>query len=236
MKNFILTIFLFSFYGCASYINEMHRDLDRQENILRPRPNINTFDQYRRENKASGRTSLTSKYVKNLKPSVKRKYVPKSRAKAEDLYDNEKVGSLWSGSGNDSYLFTKNTEKKLGDIIIIDVFKKFKDEIVLELKRAFPDPAKEAKNKDKDNTATPTTPTATGASEKDNSKSVDRISSVIIEEINQDHLLLRGRKSLLYKRRKRLLEIQVLVARKDISDDDSVSSNKILESSVHVLR
>lgn len=236
MKNLILTILLMSLYGCASYINEMHRDLDRQENLQRPRPNINTFDQYRHDNKASGKTSLTSKYVKNLRPSVKRKYVPKSRAKAEDLYDNQNVGSLWSGAGNDSYLFTKNTEKQLGDIIIIDVFKKFKDEIVLELKRAFPDPAMAAKDKSKDDKPAQPAPTESGAGEKDNSKSVDRVSAVIIEEINQDHLLLRGRKSLLYKRRKRLVEIQALVARKDISDDDSVSSNKILESSVHVLR
>ncbi len=233
MKRLILLLFFLS--SCASYVNELQRDIEREENLQRPRPPINTFEQYRKNQAGNPRQSLTSKYVKKLDPSVKRQYVSNNRVKADDLTDNDAVGSLWAGSGNDSYLFTKNTEKQLGDIVVINIFKKFKDEIVLELKRAFPDPAKDLKDKkegEQPAAATPPPPPA----ETDNTKPIDRISSVIIEEINQDHLLLRGRKTLLFKRRKRLVEVQALVARKDIADDDSVSSNKILESSVHVLR
>ena len=67
-------------------------------------------------------------------------------------------------------------------------------------------------------------------------KVYDRISSVVVEEINKDHVLIRGRKNLLYKNRKRLVEVQALVSKKDITVDDTLDSEKILESSITVLR
>ena len=67
-------------------------------------------------------------------------------------------------------------------------------------------------------------------------KTYDKISSVIIEEISKDHLLVRGQKFLLYKNGKHLIEIQALVARRDILDDDTVDSTSFLESTVQVLR
>lgn len=232
--KYLILLFTLILSSCSSYVNELQNDIAKQEAMQRPQAPINTMDQYRKGAERVPPKALSSKYVKKLDPKVKRKYIPEKRVTADDLNDNDSVGSLWSGSGNDSYLFTKNTEKQLGDIIIIDIYNKFKNEIVLELKRAFPDPPKDPKDKEKEEPAAAAAPAAEKKDE--NGKPIDRVSSVIIEEINQDHLLIRGRKSLLYKRRKRLVEVQALVARKDIADDDTVSSNKILESSVHVLR
>ena len=58
----------------------------------------------------------------------------------------------------------------------------------------------------------------------------------MIEEISKDHLLIRGQKFLLFRNRKHLVEVQALVARKDIMDDDTVDSTQVLESTVTILR
>jgi len=58
----------------------------------------------------------------------------------------------------------------------------------------------------------------------------------VIEEINKDHVLLKGRKYLLYKNQKRLIEIQALATRRDISPDDSIESDQLLETNVTILR
>ena len=67
-------------------------------------------------------------------------------------------------------------------------------------------------------------------------KVYDRVSTVVIEEISKDHLLLSGRKSILFKNRKHLIEVQALVARRDVAVNDEVDSNSIIESNITVLR
>ena len=47
--------------------------------------------------------------------------------------------------------------------------------------------------------------------------------------ISNNHILLRGRKNVLYHDRKRTVELQALVSRRDITLDDSVVSDKIIE-------
>ena len=59
---------------------------------------------------------------------------------------------------------------------------------------------------------------------------------MVTEKISKTHLLIRGRKEVLFRRRKRLVEVQALIARKDISIDDKVSSDKFIESSVRIIR
>jgi len=232
----LLFFSLINLFGCSSYVDKWHNEIAAGEKSQAGRPPKNPFDQFRnvrRPGQDFDRGKLSSRLTKNLKPRIKRKYLPanmRKRLTASDLNDNESVGSLWAGVGNDSYLFSKDTEKQQGDIILINVFQKFKNEISLELKRAFPDPPKDPKNKEEEKKP------AAKAAETDKSKPVDKISTVIIEEISKEHLLLRGRKALLFKRRKRLVEVQALVARKDITDDDTVDSSDILESSIHVLR
>jgi len=58
----------------------------------------------------------------------------------------------------------------------------------------------------------------------------------VIEQIDDQHLLLRGRKDVLYKNRKRLVEIQALIPRRDLNDNNTVNSDSILEQTITVLR
>jgi flagellar basal body L-ring protein FlgH len=229
---------------------EMDRDSAAQNKRRQKKPD--TFDQYRQNPRQNSRYNrrppnqlnrpqhrISTGNQNAVLPSIKRQYRPEAvvrrRYKARDLTDNQHDGSLWSGQGNDNYLFTQNKKKRNGDIILINVFKTLKDEITAELSRATPKPPVSAKKEGEEKK--PAAPVANAPKKEENpSKVQDRISSVIIEEINKDHILLRGQKYLLYKNKKRLVEVQALVARRDISDDDAVNSDNILESSVHVIR
>lgn len=131
----------------------------------------------------------------------------------------------------------------MGDIIQIKVAKSLKDEISVELNRRFPPPPSEEKeeggSKDgakKEDAKPEAAAAASGESSGDPTKIYDQISGLVVEEINKDHLLVRGRKDLLFRSRKRLVEVQALVNKKDIGDDDSIISSKILESTITVIR
>ena len=57
-----------------------------------------------------------------------------------------------------------------------------------------------------------------------------------MEQMNQDYLLIRGRKEVMYKKFKRYFEIQAIVSQRDITSTDAVSSTKLLEPKINVLR
>ncbi len=255
MKYYKLLLILSTalLFSCSNYINKMYSDLDRQEQINNQAP-TNNFDRYRNPpstyRKASdvGRVATAAQgqpyYNQNNPPPVRRNYRPKQnlrkRYKADDLLDNSSNrASLWAGKGKDRHLFTVLKEKRNGDIVLINVQKVLKNDITLELKRAFPDIPKPTSTDDKkDGEENKKNEEVADNTEKEMSgnKIYDRVSSVIVEEINEDHLLLRGQKSVLFKQRKRLVEVQALVSRRDITDEDTVNSDNILESSVHILR
>jgi flagellar L-ring protein precursor FlgH len=244
---FVLTLFLSS---CSSYMNAIYKDFEDQE---KSNPEIDaqdsTFDQYRKNTKRKTSTEYNqpSKIVntanqKTLEPGVKRQYkdekVALKRYTASDLTDNGSDGSLWAGNDPNAFLFSSNRTKTSGDIVQINVGNKLKDEITMELKRSFPDNPYEAKANGKDEKGAPSTnekkPASAEASTGADVK--DKISSVVVEEINREHLLIKGRKNVLFKNRKRMVEVQALVSRKDIGDDDTVNSDSILESSISVVR
>ncbi|MBK23921.1 MAG: hypothetical protein CME70_07950 [Halobacteriovorax sp.] len=236
-----LTALLLS--GCSSYVGKMHREFDRADGKRRkPRKHGDQFDFYRKNARAPKNGLVSSSNNKVLLPQVKRNYQSEKRIKADDLNDNGSAGSLWVGGGDDNFLFTDNTKKSSGDIVLIDVESRLKNEITAELKRAFPEKKKLKKKSDKEAAAgdakTAEAPAATPAASQDGNKDqvFDRISSIVIEEINKDHLLLRGRKFLLFKNKKRLVEVQALVPRREITDADTVSSSGIIESTVNVIR
>ncbi len=259
MRILLLLISLFT-VSCANYVGKWHNQIDREMAMTQdkyrmgPRDNRN-INLYRRNLPPEQRFSNlppisqsnanmhSTRNVKQLNPNIKRQYVPENRVRvrANDLRDNGNEGSLWVGAGQDNYLFSRNNSKRSGDIVVIDVQDKLKRDITLELSRAFPDMIKK-KKKDKDKNGKDgeekeeEKEVAQDAPSGDPNKVYDKISSVIIEEINADHLLLRGRKDVLFKKKKRLVEVQALVARRDITDDDSVLSANIIESSVAVLR
>lgn len=243
MKFLFLIYMIFQFTSCSSYVDAWHKELDKDTNshVASPRP-YNKFELYRRKNKSNILTPLSTNSRKYLPPNVKRRYEPKEnvrkRYKADDMKDNGSSGSLWSGDGKDSFLFTQDSRKRYGDIILINVFTKLKNDITAELKRAFPSIRKQGNKKGgaKKPQAPPVKDAANTGGSDSNKTAHDKISSIIIEEINKDHLLLSGRKSILFNNRKHLIEVQALVARRDVTVDDEVDSNTIIEHSITVLK
>ena len=242
MKLLIITLFLFQ--GCASYLDKMHRNLDSdlgRPQARRQRPK-NTMSLYRKS-KADHSTakSISSNDSRNVEPQTKRFYKPvaKKRYTAEDLVDNGNQGSLWTGKGQRNFLFSKNKIIKNGDIIIIQVEKSLKKEISLELNRAFPKRKIASKPNDPKNPPAKNASKALPSKEDDEESKVqifDKISSVVVEEINKDYILIRGRKDVIFNRAKRMIEVEMLVARKDITEDDTVLSSNTFEKTVNILR
>ncbi|MEX1099194.1 MAG: flagellar basal body L-ring protein FlgH, partial [Bacteriovoracaceae bacterium] len=174
---------------------------------------------------------------RNVYPKVKRQYGSR-RARAEDLRDNQDDGSLWSGKNSESFLFVTNNIKKRGDIVIIEVLTEMKEDITAELKRTFPDrPSKKKKEGDEKEEGEDKEALQAAQAENSNEKEVhDKISTQVIESINRDYLLVRGRKEVVFKKAKRYIEIQALVSRKHITDNDTVKSDRVLEPKIRVLR
>lgn len=226
--------------SCSSYIAQMHASMDRDMGIDRRAPvNQDHFDQFRRQPRGPQSLAQTSSQQANMAPSVQRRYRPvedntRRRVTANDLNDNDNSGSLWVNNGSPSNLYTSSKIHGHGDIILVDVYRKLRNEITLELQRAFPTPPSNTANGEQ-NTPEGRAAEANETATEDN-KVYDRISTVVVEEVNRDHLLLRGRKYLIFQKRRRLVEVQALVSRRDITDLDSISSDSILESRVAVLR
>ncbi len=247
MKILFLTLLLSSLFSCSGLINRFHRDFDRGDGEARKRArrnSDNTFSMYRskkpRKNYTPRHRRVSTKNRKYFDPSVKRRYKrprTQKRSTADDLNDNESSGSLWTGDGKDSFLFSQDKEKHSGDIILINVMASLSKEITLELKRSFPSKKRRKKSAPKESSASSPPRKEPGKNEEPSSqKAKDRISSIIIEEIRSDHVLLKGRKNILYKNHKRLIEIQALINRRVIDMEDSISSDEIIESSITVIR
>lgn len=246
----LLTILSLSLLtSCASYIARMHNQLDRDMNAQNPQQSRDQFAQYRGASQQQAQAApqrqlnpvkqLSSSQVPNMAPAVPRQYRqsdPSSRrVTASDLNDNDNSGSLWVNNGNAQSLFLTSKEHNSGDIILVNVHSKLRNEMTLELQRAFPAPPKP---KTADGANPPADPAANADDEEatDADKVYDRISTVIVEQINRDHVLLRGRKNLIFRNRKRLVEIQALVPRREIGENDIVHSDNIVELSINVLR
>ncbi len=236
----LITLFTTS---CASYINQMHSQFDKSDSE-KEGYDKDQFQQYRKK-KDQGHNSISSLRNPYVVPSVKREYKSeasaKKRYKADDLADTRGDGSLWSGvEGRSNFLFTNNEEKRNGDIILIQVADKLKNLITSELKRAFPTAATAPKKGAGKTPASAASPAPKAAPEKPGEEGEqtvhDRISSVVIEEVNKDHVIIRGRKNVIYKNRKRLVEIQALVSQKDIETNDTVNSDQIIETDINILR
>ena len=240
MKKIYLLISLIFLSSCSHYIDKMYRRLDREErrDMKSRRKHDKRFDFYKQ--KKSSPVNSSQKQV--LLPHTKRNYqISKKRMRAEDLADNGNPASLWAGSEGSNFIFINKTRKKAGDLVLINVEKDLKNEITTELKRVFPSPfplvsKKESKEKpiDQKNPSNGKAPVSNKKQSK--AKIFDRISSLVSEEINQDHLLLKGRRFLVYKKRKRLIEIQALITRKDITEQNTITSSNIIESTIRIIR
>jgi flagellar L-ring protein precursor FlgH len=252
---FLTLIFLSS---CADFVGNVHRQIDREEKKAskQQRAPQDRFASYRtqeaknpfkrRENdkrpiKDPMTYSLGSGPSGQVRPPVKRQYRPQ-RYDAEDFKDGDSDGSLWANQGASSSLFTYQNDKRTGDMVIINVLENLRNQISSELKRVFPEKPKKTGEKDpkeKGKSDGDKSPATAGGpqsnSEEMDMKVYDKISGVVMEEISKDYILLRGRKEVIFKKEKRSIEVQALVSRKDIMENDYVNSDKLLESRIFVV-
>lgn len=246
VKQCLLLASLSLLASCSTYVDGIYRDLDKSEREAEVEIQDDQFDRFRNTkrrtsseyNRPGRNREVSTASQKLVAPAVKRQYqeekVALKRTTASDLTDNGNDGSLWSGNDNNAFLFTTSKSKNSGDIVQINVLPKLRNEITLELKKAFPENPFEAKAKTEGEK--PKETVAKDPAEATEGGAQDRISGVVVEEINREHLLVKGRKNVLFKNRKRLVEVQALVSRRDISDDDTINSDAILESNVTVVR
>lgn len=240
--------------SCAGLVDNIHRQLDREEGVGQAKQKddvvVDRFAAYREKskfNRGDDRRpiknpvtySLGSDPSGQLQPPVKREYRPQ-RAKADDFVDNDdNGGSLWANQGSSASLFTYQNDKRTGDMVIINVLENLRNQISSELKRTFPDkPKKTGKEVDKTAEGKKESAAPAGGAPEDQDVDVkvyDKISGTVTEEISKDYILLRGRKEVIFKKEKRSIEVQALVSRKDIMENDYVNSDKLLESRVLVL-
>lgn len=252
MRSLILIFLITAFASsCASYVQSVHSQISREQNAQKMKRQKRYYDPYGAyrgvpmgandarpiKNPKTLGNNPTTATSRNMAPQTNRSY-GKKRTKVDDLKDNGSSGSLWSGKNSETFLFVTNNIKRQGDIVIIEVLKPFKSKITSELKNAFPERRLKKKKTTAKAEAPAPTPEAAPGPEKEtgDNKVYDKISTTVVEEVNKDYVLIRGRKEILYKKAKRFIEVQALVSRKDISDNDAVKSSRILEPKIMVLR
>lgn len=253
--NLLLLVIMTS---CASYVQRMHNQISNAESNspakARKRTIKAAYGQKRFYDPYGGYRGIPvdkrdAKPIANPLtlggPQVSQDTINRRRNSkrytANDLKDNSDNSSLWNGKNSESFLFVQNNVKRKGDVVIIEVLNSLKEDITNELKRAFPDTKKKiTKDSEEKKEEKPESKVAEkkpeASSNNDENKVHDKISSVVIEEINKDYLMVRGRKEVLFKERKRFVELRALVSRKNIKDNDTVSSKSLLEPKVTALR
>ena len=221
MKKIFLFLFLLPFLThCSHYVAKLQQDLN--------------FLQASKKKKSLTSLSLKKKKVikkpSPLKSSFKKNYnfpLTKKRYKVKDLNDDHQEDvSLWNGRrGKNQFLFTNSEKKGEGDLILISLSEKLQNEIREELARAFPKNLSPPSRKDSSQDST---------HKKEKMKKY--ISSVIVETIGPAHFRIQGRKKLRYGQKKHQIELQALVAKKNISVDDTIDSDHFIESHIRILK
>lgn len=254
MKTILTIGILLFFTSCANYVNNIHRQIDREERGKSGRPAAPvakqmTDDEYVQQYKNKFNKVYDKKPVKNPRtyslsdggPSGQVRPARKERYKADDFLDSDDSGSLWANQGSSASLFTYQNDKRSGDMIIINVLENLRNQISSELKRAFPDKPKKTTQESAKASETPAAQAtnnqlAQASDQEIDMKVYDKISGVVTEEISKDYILLKGRKEVIFKKEKKSIEVQALVSRKDIMENDYVNSDKLLDSRVIILR
>ena len=91
--------------------------------------------------------------------------------------------------------------KEKGDLVTINVYQKLKDQIASEISRFYPEQTK----KDSSDTAV----AAPNEKEADAKDVQDKISVVVTKEVRENHLILTGRKQLIYNDNRHLVECRL---------------------------
>jgi flagellar L-ring protein FlgH len=149
---------------------------------------------------------------------------------ADDFKDKSNNSSLWVGNGKENFFSTGGVRKEKGDLVTINVYTKLKEQISGELSRFYP-----SENSSNETAKSKPEKRPTGPSDS-SSEIQDKVSVVVTKEVRDNHLILIGRKQIIYNENRHLVEVQALVHRKDITTDDTLNSNKIIQSTIKVLR
>ena len=223
-------------FSCANYIQSMHKQFDGHKNNQRK---YSLADKY--GSRKLGKVSTGNK--KFLSPGVKRNYEPKENTKrrryaASDFKDSRQDGSIWlSSSGRDrDFLFSKNVNIRVGDIVLIQVQKKLRNDIAGELERAFTRPQRTNGLLGEKNIVENVKKKTPKEIKTDDNKIFDIISSIVMDEVNSNHLVVKGEKEILFRNKKQLVEVQALVNRQHVEPDGSLASSKIIENQIQVVR
>ena len=208
MHRFNIFILLLSLYSCAGYVEKLHQQMDK-ENLKRGR-SLQSLPGVSDERSVVGSDS-SKRYI------------------ADDFQDNDANQSLWVGNGNDAFFSNGGKRKEKGDIITIFVNAKLKNQIQAELDQIY-------QKIESDETSETTNAPAEKTDSTDTETVHDKITSVVTKEVRENHLFILGRKELIYKGNKHLVEVNALINRKDISLDDTIKSTKILQTNIKVLR
>ncbi len=163
-----------------------------------------------------------------FKDNYKKKMNLKKRTTAVDMIDTSKDGSLWSGVGQKNYFFSNNNNRSLNDIIVIDISKELYGEILSKIDAVT--------IKEKSNTEEMDKEIKPKKEEKEEKLKETKLTSIIVDKVNETHYVLKGEKEIIYKKNIHLIELQGLVRKKDITFEDTITSNKILEYNVKVLK
>jgi flagellar basal body L-ring protein FlgH len=238
MKNIIILSILFLITSCGNMVAGYYKELDGNK---RQRPVKKTFAHLKSQS-----ATINSANQRTLLPPTKRLYVskqntPKRRMIADNFHDSDNAANLWN-QPNSADLYTLNSALTSGDIVIINVLGDLKTDIASELKRAFAlTKKKKTFNKKKTASADNTKSDPTQKNNDDDisstlaNKVYDRISSIVVDNISNDYVTIRGRKELLFRNQKHSIEIQALVNKKDISQSNYVTSDSIIEKNIKVL-
>lgn len=217
-----LLILSFMLSGCASYINSIHKEIAKEEGVK--------LGKRRKKKSIRRRPRVTTKNTRN--------YIPAGatfHTKSKDLQDNAKSKSLWLTNEHGLLTAYSKSKKKIGDIIILEVDKTLDGKIVAELDRVFPK-RKSRRKKKKKKKKEEEKPKPAATADTDSNKPKEKISTYVVEVVNKDFLLIRGKKGTIHRDRKRYYEVQALVPQREIYDNSTIASDKAVEVNIMVKR
>ena len=240
---------MFLMSSCSSFINNYHQSFRKEEqNKYARRMYYNDQRKFNNGSKNKIRDPKTLRYLSQsgINPNLSNEEKSRDnylnmRSKKKDLVDNDKNLSLWNGNNRESFLFVTNNLKSRGDIVIINVEDNLDKKIESEIRSTLPKKRPNSKSANKQTQPKPpakNNPQSSTAQKGQPSrqKIVSKISTQVINEINNEYLLVRGRKEVGLEGVKRYIEFQGLISQKDIDSQDVVLSNKVLEPKVDVLK
>ena len=225
--------------SCSAYVKKWRNSIEQEEKVdlgtmknQRRQEGYSFHDLLRqRENLRAPASVGDTRSIRGRGQKAQRQYASGRRATVESLYDNKNEGSLWSMDGQENYLFSQNNSRRHGDIVVINVGRGLQAEINSELYRNYAHSfLRRDKKKSKKGKLVST------EKNKRVRKVYDKITGVIIEEVSRNRFVVRGKKYVSFKRERRLIEVEALIAERDIGSTDTVHSDNFLASQVTVLR